>query len=116
MSRQNVEGVRAALALYQSPGGVARLASGELDLSLVTFDVEWDASRRDLDYDVEDVFAACDDVVALIRNQRQWGRSTGIVTELPPYSMVFSFRDGRVSRWRGYANQEDGLAAVGLKP
>jgi ketosteroid isomerase-like protein len=145
MSQQNVEGVRAALALYQNPEGVARLASGELDLTLVTFDVEWDASRlhelipdladvyhghdgvrtywrrwldawRDLEYEVENVIAAGDEVVALIRNQRQWGRSTGILTELPPYSMVFSFRDGRVSRWRGFTNQEDGLAAVGLRP
>jgi ketosteroid isomerase-like protein len=144
MSQRNVEGVCAALALYQDPEGVARLASGDLDLTLVTFDVEWDASRldelipdlagvyhghdgvrtywrrwldawRDLEYEVEDVIAAGDDVIALIRNQRQWGRTTGICTTLPPYSMVFGFRDGRVSRWRGYANQEDGLAAVGLR-
>jgi ketosteroid isomerase-like protein len=62
------------------------------------------------------VIAAGVDVVALIRNQRQWGRSTGILTEIPPYAMVFSFRDGRLSRWRGYPNQEEALAAVGLRP
>jgi ketosteroid isomerase-like protein len=143
MSQQNVEGVRRALALYQSPEGVARLASGELDLKFVADDVVWDASElnklipdlagvyhghegvrtywrrwleawRDIEYEVEDVLDAGDEVVALIRNQRQWGRRTGIATEIAPYSMVFGFRDGRLVHWRGYASQEDGLAAAGL--
>jgi ketosteroid isomerase-like protein len=76
----------------------------------------WLDAWRDLEYEIEDVIAAGDDVVALIRNQRQWGRSTGILTEIPPYAMVFSFREGRLSRWRGYPNQEEALAAVGLRP
>jgi ketosteroid isomerase-like protein len=143
MSQENVEVVRATMALYQHPEGVALLASGELDLGLLDPDIEWDASRltemipdlaevyhghhgvrtywrtwfeawKDLEFEVEDVRDAGDDVVALIRNQRQWGRHTSIATELPPYAMVFTFRDGKVVRWRTFPTQAAALEAVGL--
>ena len=45
---------------------------------------------------------AGDEVVALIDNQRQWGRHSGIETQMPPYALVFTFRDGKVVRWRSY--------------
>jgi ketosteroid isomerase-like protein len=135
--------VRAALAAYQNPDMIAMLASGELDLQLADPDIEWDATRltemipdlagvyrghdgvrtywrrwfeawRDLEFDF-DLRYAGDDVVALIRNQRQWGRHTGICTELPPYAQVFTIRNGKLVRWRTFPDQEQALKAVGLE-
>jgi ketosteroid isomerase-like protein len=143
MSQENVELIRAILEAYRNPELVALLASGELDLSWVDPEIEWDASRltemipdlaevyhghegvrtywrrwfeawRDLEFEVQDVLDAGDHVVALIRNQRQWGRHTGICTELPPYAQVFTVRDGSLTCWRTFPNQRSALEAVGL--
>ena len=143
MSQQNVEMVRAVMEAYQDPGMLASLVNGELDLELADPEIEWDASRldemipdlaeiyrghdgvrtywrrwfeawKDLRFEIEDVLDAGDDVVVLIRNQRQWGRHTGICTELPPYAQVFTVRDGKVVRWRTFPDQESALETVGL--
>ena len=45
----------------------------------------WLSAWSDLDFELQDVVDAGDEVVALIRNQRQWGRHSGIVTEVQPY-------------------------------
>jgi ketosteroid isomerase-like protein len=142
MTEANVELVRAVLSAYQDPEMMRMLASGELDLQLVDPDVEWDASRltevvpdlagvyqghdgvrtywrrwfeawSDLEFDFE-LRDAGDEVVVLLRNQRQWGRHTGICTELPPYAQVFTLREGRLVRWRTFPDQESALEAVGL--
>jgi ketosteroid isomerase-like protein len=142
MTEANVELVRAVLSAYQDPEMMRMLASGELDLQLVDPDVEWDASRltevvpdlagvyqghdgvrtywrrwfeawSDLEFDFE-LRDAGDEVVVLLRNQRQWGRHTGICTELPPYAQVFTLREGRLVRWRAFPDQESALEAVGL--
>ena len=55
-----------------------------------------------------------DEVVVLNENQRQWGRNTGIATELPPYAQVFTLREGKLVRWRTFPDQESALAAIGL--
>ena len=47
---------------------------------------------KDLEFEVEHVLDAGDEVVALIRNQRQVGRHSGIVIEMPPYGLVFTIR------------------------
>ena len=144
MSQENVELVRAIVTLYESPEGIALLASGDLDLSAVDPDIEWDASRladmipdlaevyrghdgvrtywrrwldawKGLEFKVEGLRDAGDDVVLLIRDQRQTGRHSGIVTALPPYAMVFTVRSGKLVRWRTFPNQESALKAVGLE-
>jgi ketosteroid isomerase-like protein len=144
MSQENVEFVRAIVTLYEQPDGIALLASGDLDLSMVDPDIEWDASEisemipdlagvyhghegvraywrrwmdawKDLEFEVHDVRDAGDQVVVLIRNQRQAGRHTGIVTELPPYGMVFTVRAGRLMRWSTFPSHESALAAAGLE-
>jgi uncharacterized protein len=74
----------------------------------------WLEAWSDIEFEVEGVLDAGDDVVALIRNQRQWGRHSGAVTEVPPYALVFTIRDGKVTRWRAYSDQADALKAVGL--
>jgi ketosteroid isomerase-like protein len=74
----------------------------------------WLEAWRDIQFEVDDVLEAGEEVVALIRNQRQWGRESGIVTVMPPYGLVFTIRDGNVVRWRLYPSQESALEAVGL--
>ena len=75
----------------------------------------WLAAWKDIEFEVQDVLDAGDEVVALIRNQRQWGRHSGIVTELPPYALVFTIRGSKVVRWQSYPDQEAALEAVGLR-
>ena len=74
----------------------------------------WLSAWKDIDFELEDVLDGGDEVVALIRNQHQWGRHSGIATEIPPYALVFTFRDGKVIRWRSFPDQESGLRAAGL--
>ena len=74
----------------------------------------WLSAWSDLHFEIQDVVDAGDDVVLLIRNQRQWGRHSGIPTDAPPYGMVFSFREGKVVRWRVFPDQESALEAAGL--
>jgi len=75
---------------------------------------EWLSAWKDLQFEIQDVIAGGDDVVALIRNQRQWGRHSGIETEVPPYGLVFTIRGGKVVRWCAYPDQESALEAAGL--
>ena len=74
----------------------------------------WLEAWSDLEFEIDDVIANGDDVVALIGNQRQWGRHSGIVTEMPPYALVFTIRGGMVVRWRSYPDREEGLRAAGI--
>jgi ketosteroid isomerase-like protein len=144
MSQQNIELVRASLEAYRQPEMMALLANGELDMSAIDPQVEWDASRltemipdlaevyrghegvrnywrgwfeawSNIEFEIEDIRDTGDEVVVLIRNQRQWGRHTGICTELPPYAQVFTIRDGVLVRWRTFPDQESALHAVGFK-
>jgi ketosteroid isomerase-like protein len=137
MSRRNVEIVRELLE------GFAR-RDHERAFELYDPDIEWDASAatavnppemntvfhghdgvraywrgwlsawRDLEFELQDVVDAGDEVVSLIRNQRQWGRHSGIETKLPPYGLVFTVKDGKVVRWRAFADQKAALRAAGL--
>ena len=75
----------------------------------------WLQAWADLEFEVDDVLDAGDNVVALIRNQRQWGRRSGIVTEVPPYGLVFTIRDGKVVRWRAFSDERSALKAAGLR-
>jgi ketosteroid isomerase-like protein len=75
---------------------------------------EWLAAWKDIDFEVEGILDAGDDVVALIRNQRQWGRHSGIETEVPPYGLVFTFRGDKVVRRCAYQDRASALEAAGL--
>ena len=136
MSEENVEIVRGLLDAF-----ARRDHEGAFDL--YDPEIEWDASRltsmipdiagvyhghegvrtywrqwltawSDLQFEVEDVRDGGDEVVALIRNQRQTGRHSGIETEIPDYGIVFTLRDGKVVRWRTFPEQKSALAAAGL--
>ena len=143
MSEENAAIVRAVVDAYRNPDVMGQLADGQLDVGWVDPEVEWDASRiaemipdlaevyrghegvrtywrrwfeawRDLEFEVEDVRDKGDEVVVLIRNQRQWGRHSGIVTEMPPYGLVFTILGGKVVRWRAFPDQQSALEAAGL--
>ena len=76
----------------------------------------WLSAWRDLQFEVEDVRGGEGGrVVALIRNQRQWGRHSGVETTIDPYALVFTIRDGKVVRWRAYTDQAEALEAAGLR-
>ena len=75
----------------------------------------WLSAWSDLDFEIQDVVDAGDDVVLLVRNQRQWGRHSGIATAMPPYGIVFTIRGGRVVRWRAHPDQRSALKAAGLR-
>ncbi len=62
MSQENVEIVRALATAYWRT---------------------WLSGWKDLQYEVQDIRDAGDEVVLLIRDQRQWGRHSGIATEFP---------------------------------
>ena len=74
---------------------------------------EWLSSWRDLQFDYE-LRDRGDQVVALIRNQHQWGRQSGVETEFPPYAWLYTVRDGRVVKGCFYPDHESALAAAGL--
>jgi ketosteroid isomerase-like protein len=136
MSQENVEIVRGLLEAFQrreherafdfyDPDIVWEEHSGDassVDLSGVYHGHEgvraywrqWLSAWRDLQFEIQDVWDAGDEVVALIHNQRQWGRHSGIETEIEPYGIVFTFRGGKVVRWRHYQDQQSALEAVGL--
>jgi ketosteroid isomerase-like protein len=80
-----------------------------------TFWRRWLSAWKDLEFELGPVRDAGDEVVAVIRNQRQWGRHTGIPTEVPTYALVFTVRSGKVVRWRFFPDVPPALKAVGLK-
>jgi ketosteroid isomerase-like protein len=137
MSQENVELVRDLLEAF-------RRRDHELAFDFYDPDIEWDATtaresnpdladvyrghdgvrlywRRwlsawsDVEFEIQDVRdGEGDEVVALIRNQRQWGRHSGVVTDIPPYGLVFTIRSGKVVRWRIFPDHQSALEAAGL--
>jgi ketosteroid isomerase-like protein len=87
--------------LYRGPEGTTAFWGG------------WLRPWRDLRFDYE-LRAHDDHVAALIRNQRQWGRQSGIESELPPYAWVYEIRDGRIVRGTFYDDHGEALRAIGL--
>jgi ketosteroid isomerase-like protein len=136
MSRENVELVRSVTEAWQR-------REQEATFEHVAPDVEWDATGigelipdlagiyrghdgirtywrrwlaawRDLQFEIEDVRDGGDEVVLLVRNQRQWGRRSGIESRVPPYGAVFTVRGGQIARVRWFGEQEAALKAAGL--
>jgi ketosteroid isomerase-like protein len=134
VSRENVQIVRALVEAF-------RCRDHERPFDFYAADIEWDASlhpapdvagvyrghegvrmcwRRwlsawqDLEFEVEDVRDTGDEVVMLVRNQRQLGRHSGIVTEFPPFAFVLTFRAGKVVRFRFFPEHLLALQAAGL--
>jgi ketosteroid isomerase-like protein len=136
MSQENVEIVRAVAEAFQrgdyerpfdfydseiewdtGPEGVAPGMAGVYRGYEGTRDFwrRWLSAWGDLQFEIQDVRDAGDEVVLLVRNQRQWGRHSGIATELQPYGWVFTVRGGKIVRARWYPDQESALEAAGLR-
>jgi ketosteroid isomerase-like protein len=101
-----------ASALAESMPDVAGLFHGHEGVR--TYWRNWLSAWSDLRFEIEDVLEAGNHVVLLIHNQRQWGRSSGIEAEMPPFGMVFTIRDGKVVRCRLFPDQPSALEAAGL--
>ena len=136
MSQENVDLVRRLTEAWQR-------REQERTLDYVDPEVEWDSTRvaelipgiagifrghdgvraywrswlsawRDLEFEIQDVLDAADDVVLLVRGQRHRGRHTGIEFEVPPYGVIYTVRGGKIVRVRWYPDQESALEAAGL--
>jgi ketosteroid isomerase-like protein len=139
MSQENVEVVRSITEAFQRRDREAN----ERSFDALDPEVEWDASRlaevvpdiagvfrghdgvrafwrrwltawRDLRFDIQDVRDAGDEVVSLVRNQRMWGRRSGVEVQFQPYGWVYTFRGNKIVRVRWYPDQQSALEAAGL--
>ena len=45
---------------------------------------------------------------------RTLAEGSGLETKFAPYGMVFTFRAGKVVRWRNFPDQQSALEAAGL--
>ena len=98
-----------------SPGGVDDLAGVYHGHEGVrNYWRRWLSAWKDIQFEVQDVLDADGEVVALIHNQRMWGRHSGIPVDFPPFGLVFTIRNGKVVRWRSFRDQKSALEAAGL--
>jgi ketosteroid isomerase-like protein len=74
--------------------------------------MRWFEAFEHADFDLEDIVDAGDDVVAFIRISGR-GRESGLVVD-QRIPCVWTVRDRRVVRVRGYRNEADALEAAGL--
>jgi ketosteroid isomerase-like protein len=72
----------------------------------------WISTWKDIKFDYE-LRDAGDQVAALISNQRQWGRRSGVETEIPPYAWTYTVREGRLVGGRFFPDHESALEALG---
>jgi ketosteroid isomerase-like protein len=130
MSQENVELVRRVYDAY---------LRGDAATALSAFDpeIEWDARHHPdghvyhghegvqqfilgwlstwetFETEIEDYLDADDDVVVLTR---ETGRLKGSGLEVSArHAEIYTLRDGKVVRWRAFADQRDALEAVGLR-
>ena len=132
MSQENVEIVRRAFEAFSSDGFEDALAFFTPDVAWHTSD-RWlegstyrghDGVRRlvagfsenfdGLDYDVEQVRAVDDRVVALVHMTGRIKNSAQPISQ-PLGFVVSGFRDGAFTEVRAYAAWQEALDAVGLK-
>ena len=73
---------------------------------------QWLEAWESIDFRLDDLIDAGDQVVALIW-QRNRGRASGAVVEYE-YAQVWTLRNGLVIRQRGFIDRQDALRAVGL--
>jgi limonene-1,2-epoxide hydrolase len=64
---------------------------------------------------IEDLLPRGDQVVALLRQQWRW-EDGGEVAEENDAAALFTFRDGRIVRWRPFADRAEALKAAGIEP
>jgi ketosteroid isomerase-like protein len=74
--------------------------------------VTWFEAFEQVDFDIESILEAGDEVVTSIRMSGR-GRESGLLVD-QRISVVWSLRGGRIARVRGYRDGTEALEAVGL--
>jgi limonene-1,2-epoxide hydrolase len=64
---------------------------------------------------IEDLLPRGDLVVALLRQQWRW-EDGGEVAEENDAAALFTLRDGRIVRWKPFADRAEALKAAGIEP
>lgn len=132
MSQENVEIVRSAFAASAAGdvGAVVEVLDAEIEMPGAVGGLEEGTVQRGRDavsrallpdlsvwterrYELQDVIAVDDRVVALVHEHRR-GKGSGIDVGAD-MAFVYSFKDGKVSRIAPYMSQSEALDAVGLR-
>jgi ketosteroid isomerase-like protein len=130
MSQENVEIVRRVYDAYLS-------GDFETALAMIDSEVEWDGSVRpegnvhrghegvaealrtwtgtweSFRLEVEEIIDAGDHVV-VVERQSGRGKGSGLPLAQQTFS-VFTIRDGKIVRWKGFLDKEPALQAAGLR-
>ena len=91
MSEENVELVRRLLEMFAS-------REHEAVFAFYDTDIEWDASN----FGVDSASGVPDDLQGIYHGHDG-------VTDMPPYGLVFTIRNGKVVRWRAFSDQRAAL-------
>ena len=132
MSQENVEVVRAALHAFAERGlaGVAdfwaadinwRAMEGAIDdvgemqgaEALRRYLQDWIDTFDDVSMAAEELLDLGDDRVLAMQRGAGRAKASGIETELR-YAVVYTVRDGKITRGREYVDRATALAAAGL--
>ena len=85
---------------YRGPRDVARFLR------------EWSGGFEDFGFEADELIDAGDSVVVHLH---QWGRGKDTGAQVESHTwQVFTFREGKVTRCRGYATKAEALSAAGL--
>jgi ketosteroid isomerase-like protein len=127
MSQENVDTIRRALA-SSNPDALLAVLDENVEWDYVGAFPEavtyrgpeevgeflrgWAGGFDEFGYQADETIDAADCVVVWLH---QWGRGkeTGVLVESRTWQ-VFTFRDGKVTRCRGYATKAEALEAAGL--
>ena len=64
---------------------------------------------------IEDLLPSGDQVLALLRQQWRW-EDGGELAEENQAAALFTLREGRIVRWRPFADRAEALRAAGIEP
>jgi ketosteroid isomerase-like protein len=87
--------------VYRGPEGVRR------------FFRDWIEAFEDYRAESTEFIDAGEDVIVAVRHRAR-GRSSGVEVEMPSFQ-VWTLRDGKIVRYRGFSAREEALEAVGLR-
>ena len=130
VSQENVEIVRSHFEAYLSGDNESALAAYDPE---VEFDATlrpegqvyrglegvaeamrvWTGAWEDWKVDVEDVIDAGDRVLMIVSESGR-GKGSGIEIDQKVF-VVFTMRDGRIVRWKGFLDKNQALEAAGLR-
>lgn len=128
MSRENIEVVQRIIygwlrgdssaldllaedVVYVSPPTVPDLKTYHGHAGVLQWVVDWRAEWGDYELEVVKTEDLGDQVLTVERN-RATGKRSGVEVDMETYSL-WTFREGKVVRWQGFASEEEARAAAG---